>query len=349
MIRWKEYEMDKVSIIVPVYNSEKYIEKTLGSILCQTYENIEIIVVDDGSQDKSGEIVKKFAETDERLQYFKIKNGGPSNARNIGISKATGKYIGFCDSDDIISPQMYEKLVSYIEKAEADIALCDIYTERDGRCFGFPWEDGKVFHKEEIPSDLIASMVGKMWDDSPEISLWGSVVRCLFKKEIIEGLDLKFPVDIHFAEDLVFTLNYLRKCKRAIICNEPLYYYVCNTDSIMHSFFSYKKDMLKARKRLVHYTISAIEGLECYDSLRKRLTVTERSYYQECVGNACRKAEGRTNADIKAELRDILNDEHVKNAFKSFDTTDKKRKISYLLIQKRMVGAIMLYYKIRFR
>lgn len=340
--------MDKVSIIVPVYNSEKYIGKTLNSVLSQTYKNIEVIVIDDGSTDKSGEIVKSFEQNDERLQYFRIENGGPSNARNIGIAKATGKYVGFCDSDDIISPQMYEKLVSYIEKAEADIALCDIYTERDGKCFGFPWEDGKVFNKEEIASELIASMVGKQGDDSSEISLWGSVVRCLFKKEIIEELDLKFPVDIHFAEDLVFTLNYLRKCKRAIICDEPLYYYVCNTDSIMHSFFSYKKDMLKARKKLVYHTESAIEGLDCYDSLRKRLTVTERCYYQECVGNACREAEGRTRADIKAELRDILNDEDVKKAFKSFDTVNVKRRLSYLLIQKRMLFAIMLYYKIRF-
>lgn len=340
--------MDKVSIIVPVYNSEKYIEKTLNSVLSQTYENIEIIVVDDGSTDNSREIVEKIAQTDTRLRYFKIKNGGPGNARNVGMSKATGEYIGFCDGDDIIKPEMYERLVSYIEKANADIAFCDIFTERDNCCFGFPWEDGKAFYGEDIQKELMASMVGKQGDDSPEISLWGSVVRCLFKKEIIEELDLKFPVDIHFAEDLVFTLIYLKHSKGAVICDEPLYYYVCNESSIMNSFFSYKKDMFRARKNLVQYVLKAIENLPCSDNLRKRLTVTERCYYQECVGNACRKAEGRTKDDIKAELKEILNDDDVKKAFKCFDTVNIKKRISYLLIQKRMLGAIMLYYKIRF-
>ncbi len=341
--------MKKVSVIIPLYNSEKYIEKTLNSVLSQTYEDIEIIVIDDGSTDKGGDIAKGFAENDSRIQYFKIENGGPGNARNVGMSKATGEYIGFCDGDDIIQPDMLSKLVFYIEKADADIALCDIFSERDNACFGFPWEDGRAFYGEEIQQRLMASMIGNESDNSTAAPLWGSVVRCLFKKDIIEKNKLKLPTEIHFAEDLVFTLNYLKLSKGAVICNEPLYYYVCNESSIMNSFFVYKKDMFKARKVLVEYIIEAIKDLPCYKELRKRLTVTERCYYQECVGNACRKAEGRTEKDVKSELKEILFDADVKKAFKSFDVRDKKRRLSYLMIQKRMVGAIMLYYKIRFR
>ena len=349
MTLWKVFKMKKISIIIPVYNSEKYIEKTLQSVLAQTYENIEIIVIDDGSTDNSATIINSFAKSDERVHFYCIANGGPGNARNVGMSKATGDYIGFCDGDDIIKPDMYERLVSYLEKAAADLALCDIFTERDSCCFGFPWEDGKAFYGDEIYSQLMASMVGNLSDNSADIPVWGSVVRCLFKREIIEKNELRLPTDIHFAEDLVFTLNYLKSSKGAVICNEPLYYYVCNEGSIMNSFYSYKKDMLKARKKLVAYISEAIEGLPCTDDLRKRLTVTERCYYQECVGNACRKAEGRTQGHIKAELREILFDAAVKNAFKSFDAKDKKRRLSYLMIQKRLVNAIMLYYKIRFR
>lgn len=349
MTHWKEFKMEKVSIIIPVYNSEKYIEKTLQSVLAQTYENIEVIVIDDGSTDNSGEIVEKFSKTDSRIQYFKIENGGPGNARNVGMSKVTGKYIGFCDGDDIIKPDMYEKLVSYLEKAKADIALCDIFTQRDNRCFGFPWEDGRAFYGEELYSQLMASMIGNQSDNATDIPLWGSVVRCLFKREIIEENYLKLPTDIHFAEDLVFTLNYLKHSNGAVICNEPLYYYVCNEDSIMNSFKAYKKDMFKARKALVAYILKAIDGTPCSENLRKRLTVTERCYYQECVGNACRPAEKRTKKDMKAELKEILFDVYVTEAFKAFDVKDKKRKLSYMMIQKRMVGAIMLYYKIRFR
>lgn len=349
MIRWKEFKMEKVSIIIPVYNSEKYIEKTLQSVLAQTYDNIEVIVINDGSTDKSGEIVEKIAKAESRIQYFRIENSGPGNARNTGILKATGKYIGFCDGDDVIKPQMYEKLVSYLENADADIALCDIFTERDNCCFGFPWEDGKAFYGEEIPKELMAAMIGNESDNSTDIPVWGSVVRCLFKREIIEEHQLKLPTDIHFAEDLVFTLNYLKHSKGAVICNEPLYYYVCNEDSIMNSFFSYKHGMFQARKALVSYILKAIDGLSCYEELRKRLAVTERCYYQECVGNACRMADGRTQKDIKAELKEILFGDAVKSAFKEFDAKDKKRMLSYLMIQKRMVRAIMLYYKIRFK
>ncbi len=349
MSRWKGFKMEKISIIIPVYNSEKYIEKTLASVLAQTYENTEIIVIDDGSTDKSGEIVRRLAEKDEKINYFKIENGGPGNARNVGMSKATGKYIGFCDGDDIIKPNMYEKLVSYLEKTDADIAFCDIFTERDNCCFGFPWEDGKTFRGEEIYSQLMASMIGNESDNDNSSPVWGSVVRCLFKKDIIEKNSLKLPTDIHFAEDLVFTLSYLKCSSGAVICNEPLYYYVCNEASIMNSFYSLKKDMFKARKALVAYVLNIIADSSCYDTLRKRLAVTERCYYQECVGNACRKASDRTEKNIKEELKEILYDSEVKKAFKCFDAKNKKKKISYLLIQKRMVSLIMLYYGTRFK
>ncbi len=341
--------MDKISIVIPVYNSEKYIEKTLCSVLGQTYENIEVVVIDDGSTDKSGEIVENIATTDNRVKYFKIKNGGPGNARNTGVQKATGKYIGFCDGDDIIDPEMFTTLVSYMEKTGTDIALCDIFSQRDNRNFGFPWEDGKCFYGEEVCSQLMAAMVGNESDNSGDVPVWGSVCRCLFKREIIEKHNIKMPTDIHFAEDLVFVLKYLKASQGAVICNKPLYYYVCNDDSIMNSFYSYKKGMFRARKALVAYIKNEIDGLPCSENLRKRLTVTERCYYQECVGNACRKAQGRTKKDMKAEIREILNHEDVKKAFESFDANDRKRKFSYFVIQKRLTGLIYLYYYIRFR
>ncbi len=341
--------MKKVSIVIPVYNAEKYVKRTLDALLKQTYENIELVIIDDGSSDKSGEIVLKEAEKDNRIKYFKIKNGGPGNARNVGVSKATGEYIGFCDADDIPDEDMFENLVAYLENNNADMSLCDMFSERDNSNYGLPWEDNTLIKGEAVSEEIIASMVGNKSDNDKSVPLWGCVWRCLFKKEIIDRFDVKFPTEIHFAEDLIFVLNYLKRATSVAICNKSLYFYACVESSIMNSFFSYKKDMFKARKILVAYIIKAIEDLPCYEELRSRLTVTERCYYQECVGNACRKAEGRTQKDVKAELKEILFDEDVKKAFKSFDVQDKKRKLSYLMIQKRMTGAIMLYYKIRFR
>ncbi len=341
--------MKKISIVIPVYNAEKYVKRTIDALLKQTYSNIELVFIDDGSVDSSAQIILKEAEKDSRIKYFKIKNGGPGNARNVGISKATGEYIGFCDADDIPNEEMFENLVMYLENNDADMSLCDMFSERDNSNYGLPWEDNTVIEGDAISEEIIAAMVGNESDNDKAVPLWGCVWRCLFKKEIIEKFNVKFPTEIHFAEDLIFVLNYLKRASSVTVCNKSLYFYACVESSIMNSFFSYKKDMFKARKILVGYILNAIEDLPCYDELRKRLTVTERCYYQECVGNACRKAEGRTQKDIKAELKEILFDDAVKAAFKNFDATDKKRKLSYLMIQKRMVGAIMFYYKIRFR
>ena len=113
-----------LSIIVPVYNVEKYIERCIKSILNQSFTNFELILVDDGSPDNCGKICDEYKKKDSRIKVIHKKNGGLSDARNAGLNIATGKYIGFVDSDDIIHPQMYEKLFNCINKYNSDIVQC---------------------------------------------------------------------------------------------------------------------------------------------------------------------------------------------------------------------------------
>ena len=339
--------MKKISVIVPVYNSEKYLEKTLNALFVQTYSDIEIILVDDGSTDNSYKICEQMAKDNESVSCYRIPNGGPSGARNFGISKATGDYIGFCDSDDIPAPNMYEELVCYMENANSDIALCDIYSERDSRTFGFPWNDGTVFDGNTVVAELMAKMIGNISDNESGVPVWGSAVRCLFKRELIESEGIKFPTDIHFAEDLVFVLRYLSNVKRVVICDKPLYFYTDNRSSIMNSFYSYKKNMLISRLLLVRYIEEIIDKLGA-EELKARLTVTERCYYHECVGNACR-ATDKKRSEIKREIREIVCTDRVRAAFSDFDATDVKTKIKYLLMKYRCVEILYLYYAIRFR
>ena len=264
------------------------------------------------------------------------------------MSKATGGYIGFCDSDDLPDTAMYQTLVDYIEREHADIALCDIYTERDGRNFGFPWADGTVFEKETIISDMMAKMIGNLSDNDKDSPVWGSSVRCLFKREIIDKNSIAFPTDIHFAEDLVFVLRYLSHAKRAVICDKALYFYICNEASIMNSFYSYKKDMFQARRALVRYVENIIDHVQAPE-LRNRLTVTERCYYHECIGNSCRKGQERTKKMMKKEIHEIVSDLAVRKAFKKFDAKDIKTKIKYALIKHRWAGLLYAYYTRRFK
>ena len=128
------YGNELISIIVPVYNVEKYLEKCVNSIVNQTYKNLEIILVDDGATDSSGKLCDKLAKIDNRIKVYHKENGGLSDARNYGVERATGDYIGFVDSDDYIDSEMYGKLYEAIKKENVDVAECNlkiIYPDRE--------------------------------------------------------------------------------------------------------------------------------------------------------------------------------------------------------------------------
>ncbi len=349
MNRWKGFDMSRVSIIVPVYNSEKYLEETLNAIAAQTCTDLEVILVDDGSTDRSGHICSERVKTDSRFHYFRVENSGPSVARNAGLSHATGEYIGFCDSDDLIDSNMYQTMIDCMEKNAADIVLCDIYSQRDQRKFGFLWSDGTVFCRDDIRSTVIPAMVGNRSDREKAVPLWGSVVRCLFKRALIARNQITFPTDIHFAEDLVFTLRYLAEASKAVICEKAFYFYRANEESIMYSFYSYKENMFRDRLRLVEYVDAVLKPFEQYDEIRSRFSVTERCYFHECVGNACRKGNGRTQFDVEKELREILNHKEVRRVFRKLEWSNSKTYMFYLLIKLRSYRLIQRYYAVRFR
>ena len=130
--------MDTISVIVPVYNIEGYLGKCIDSIIAQTYKDLEIILVDDGSSDHCGAICDKYAKKDNRIKVIHKPNGGLSDARNHGIEAATGSYLGFVDGDDYIEPQMYEKLHNALVENDAEMSICSFryvggYEERNGR------------------------------------------------------------------------------------------------------------------------------------------------------------------------------------------------------------------------
>ncbi len=343
--------MKLLSIIVPVYNASKYLKSTLDSISNQTYGNIEVLLIDDGSTDDSPELCLEMTKKDSRFKYYRTENGGPSKARNLGIKLAQGEYIGFCDSDDLLDHSMYSLLINYLENNNSDIALCDIYSERNNGNFGFPWKDGTVFSNNDIYTQVIAAMVGVLpeEEDNKIIPVWGSVVRGLYKREIIIKNKIRFPKDIHFAEDLIFSLNYLMKAKKIVICNYSLYYYKDNKNSIMNSFFNYKIGMFNDRKKLIEYIYSIICNSEEKFKIEKRLLNTARCYFHECIGNACRSKKGRTFLDKYNELKIILNDDVVIKAFENYYTRNYKKKILYWLIQNKMALLLIIYYHIRLK
>ena len=204
----------KVSIVVPVYNVEKYIDRCLESLVNQTLKDIEIIVVNDGSTDNSKEVIEKYQkEYPEMLKVYTIKNSGAAKARNIGLEKASGEYIGFVDSDDFVSKTMFEELYNKAINDNADVVKCAYYKVQ---------EDKYIEKEIETEFDYGKSI---REDKSILINSTPYIWNKIFKKELIDKYKIKFP-DIRIYEDLVFTYKLFMVANKISKVNNTLYFYI---------------------------------------------------------------------------------------------------------------------------
>lgn len=229
-----------LSIIIPMYNAENTIEKTLDSLLSQKVKDIEIIIVDDGSKDNSLNIVKSYKDKDDRVIIIQQENKGVSAARNKGVCNSRGKYITFVDSDDYVDIYIYEKLLKKAKETNADIVKCTPCTEfRDGSGKNknyFDLDDTLVYNKEFINQSIIKTLIGinykniKKWLNGERYNQYYFVWASLYKKDIIDNI--YFDESISIGEDLLYNMEAFYKADTFTIVNEPLYYWVDNKDSI---------------------------------------------------------------------------------------------------------------------
>ncbi|WHZ55737.1 glycosyltransferase family 2 protein [Metabacillus hrfriensis] len=203
----------KVSVVVPVYNCENYISNCLESILNQTYTNIEIIIINDGSSDKSEEIISEYKEKDNRIIYVYQENNGPSEARNKGILTSTGKYLVFIDSDDTVDKRYIELLLKEMISSEADLVCCGYRDESKYMVRNHTDFDFNISVNLHSFMEMVCKGTGGV--------LWGKI----FKKEIIVENNLKMDKNIFMSEDLVFVLQYVAYCKIFAAIKEYLYNY----------------------------------------------------------------------------------------------------------------------------
>lgn len=217
-----------VSIIVPVYNVEAYIHTCMESILYQTYENIEIILVDDGATDSSGKICDEYKYVDSRVKVIHKANGGLSDARNVGMKSANGEYLIFIDSDDIISKNYVEYLVNLLEGADADVGVCSQVHIYPGDKVEFTQENNHIILDSE------SAIVELLYQKSFLVSAWAKI----YKKKLFEGIE--YPVGKLF-EDSATTYKVFDKAKTIVYGDAKLYGYVHRENSITTRSFS-KKD-----------------------------------------------------------------------------------------------------------
>lgn len=222
-----------VSVIVPVYNSELWLENSVSSILNQSYENLEVLLIDDGSTDRSAALCDEFCCLDQRVRVYHKGNGGQATARNLALRKAKGDYIGFVDSDDWIDSNMYSTLVEYAMHTKADIVVC-------GR--------NNVTPGGERIQSLFSCDETRVWDTHEALKRFflyddidGSSCDKLFSRKVLESLE--YPVGL-ICEDLPFIYRAIQRAEKIVHVGKPLYNYVQRIGSTSHSSFSKKTEGL---------------------------------------------------------------------------------------------------------
>ncbi len=239
-----------ISVIVPVYNVEKYLPKCIESILAQTYEHIEILLIDDGAQDQSGKICDDYAQKDSRIRVIHKENGGLSDARNRGIIEARGEYLGFIDSDDYIDPDMYEVLYNTLEKHGADMSMCGVYEIYEGQ----------TAEQVSVIEDFVCSA-----EQAMKIVIDGQInyayaVNKLYKRELFD--DIRYPVG-KIIEDAFVILFLLEKTHKVALTNARKYYYFHRENSITSRTFSQKHyDCIEAHENNYRFICEKHPALE---------------------------------------------------------------------------------------
>lgn len=303
----------KISIIVPVFNVGSYISECLQSLLDQTYENIEIICVDDGSTDNSAEICNSFSAKDNRLKVIHSDNRGAGAARNIGLNNVTGEYIGFVDGDDYVSCNMYEELLSNLVSRNADIISCEFY---DRYVNGTKEKD----FTERIEELSCLSYLEKMVND------WKYYTMCnkLFKKDCIGSA--RFP-EGNVIDDGFFTYGVFGRASKILLYDKPLYYYRHRKSSVMN-----KEDY--ALKR-------SIQTLTLH---KERLQYIEK-HYPTLIPVYQKKLLDEYSVVVR---RDILSDRMEKNAILTMKENCRKA-LFHSINRKESIWFILFMYMPRWR
>jgi glycosyltransferase involved in cell wall biosynthesis len=311
-----------ISIIVPVYNSEKTLERCMESLINQTYSDIEILLVIDGPTDSSLDIGRTYEKKDSRVKVILKENEGVSKARNTGLTLAKGEYIQFVDSDDYISPKMCEKLIKNVENTGAQMVLCGfhhIFLNRD--ILKVP--NNGIFSLKQNTEEFL-----RLYETGFLNMPWNK----LFKREwISEGFDSSLSL----GEDLLFNLDYMKKIDQISVIEEPLYYYIQQNG----------QDTLSTKKRKDKYQIAVriCEAVkEFYFSLLKDCDAEEHNTKIEAGSQVIHK---RLILEFLDEIEGMAYDKAL-NRKQKLETIDKYMKDAYIRKANQRIGSLQIDYSL---
>lgn len=331
--------MPKVSIIVPIYNVEKYLDRCMQTLINQTLKDIEIIMVDDGSLDNCPKLCDEYAKKDNRIKVIHKKNGGLGYARNSGLDVATGEYVAFVDSDDFVDVNMYENLYNEVLVGNYDAVFCSFYTEVSNGKWVISNEisENQVFSHLNIKKFMLGMIASPPYvhkDREYNMSVWHAIYNLSF----IKKNNIKFYSERNVAaEDTPFQIDFLLKAKKVKYIKRPYYYYCFNNSSLTHSFNIKSFHRNKVLRRIL---FEKLDDKESHLRLDRYFIGTCRGYIYSLL-ESDRKDKIRI---LKIMVNDKIWTEISNNYLKSYLPLNSK--IIYWLTLNKKIRILYIYVKL---
>lgn len=266
-----------LSVIVPVYNGERYLGETIECILNASYKKIELLLIDDGSSDNSAKLCADYMKTDRRIRYIHQENGGIVSARNKGLLEAAGEYVCFCDQDDFVEPLMYERLINKMAFHDAEIGLCSTGRFINGKRSPYEHVEDGVYGRDEIRRELLYPLLFRGYDYDFAKSgnyLYGTIWKCIYNRRFLEKNGFCFRRFIHFEDDWIFVTETLCATKKAVTDSYTGYYWRINDGSKSHSCQFVEHIIPKMREYSAYVTNYLKNGIVDKDILKLYIRIS---------------------------------------------------------------------------
>ncbi|SFC13019.1 Glycosyl transferase family 2 [Xylanibacter ruminicola] len=296
-----------VSVVIPVYNTEKYLPVCIDSVLAQTGVSLEIILVDDGSTDSSPCICDKYAEEHDNITTIHIKNSGPATAKNEGLLLAKGNYIALTDSDDKMEPMMLHKMVNAGYNHNADIVCCN-YKQID--------EQGVVSHLNSTNQLYVLNHEEGLIHFFSKDKIYSQCWTKLYKRQMLRDNNIENDPGLRTDEDFIFNIRSFTKAKITVIVDEPLYEYTHRNNSLAHAFFKENiSQYIDNRNSRVQVTLKEVQNET--KIVKEWSTVHIMMYYNELLGKVALFPEYYSDERIRKILRFIRGNKQILNKYYS--------------------------------
>ena len=324
--------MKKISVVVPVYNVEKYLEKCIDSIINQTYRNLEIILVDDGSSDKSPQICDLYAQKDERVKVIHKTNGGLSSARNVGIDCATGEYICFFDSDDFVEIDMIETLSKAIMETDYDLCICGYSVDTYNKT------NALISQKSILPNFSYPSTNCSLDEYEFALGLCGYAWNKLYRLQFLKENNLKFEEGVSLVEDLLFNERVFANNAKFVFLSYVGYHYIQRErESLGVKYYENYFD-LKLRALNAKCSILKIWGIE-----ENKITQFYKNNYVDAVWGTIKgiQRSALTKVDKLQKSKNFFDKYNIRKSIKNDKIQGKKRKIKKFILSKLPIKILL--------